>query len=78
MPLSRYIIFLTFKKCDWLQIDTEHPQNGPGKLGLKEKNVNIYDMYFRVNFAFLKVHCPIFQNLVFYCIWRIVTSKISI
>ena len=28
--LSRYIIFLTFKNV----IDTEHPQNGPGKLGL--------------------------------------------
>ena len=35
--LSRYIIFLTFKKCDWLQIDTGHPQNGPGKLGLNLK-----------------------------------------
>ena len=29
--LYRYIIFLTFKNV----IDTEHSQNGPGKLGLK-------------------------------------------
>ena len=36
--LSRYIIFLSFKNVFdsrvWLQIDTEHPQIGPSKLGL--------------------------------------------
>ena len=26
--------FPNLHKCDWPQIDTEHPQNGAGKLGL--------------------------------------------
>ena len=27
--------YFNLHKCNWLQIDTEHPQNGSGKLGLK-------------------------------------------
>ena len=38
--LSRYIIFPNLQKCDWLQIDTEHPQNGPGKLGLSDQGIS--------------------------------------
>ena len=37
--LPRYLILLTFINVvfgDWLQIDTEHPQNGVGKLGLMQ------------------------------------------
>ena len=33
--------FPNLQKCDWLQIDTEHPQNGPGKLGLKDACISI-------------------------------------
>ena len=32
--LPRYVFISTVIKWDWLQIDTEHPQNGVGKLGL--------------------------------------------
>ena len=28
--------YFNLHQCDWLQIDTEHPQNGSGKLGLAE------------------------------------------
>ena len=28
--------YFNLHKCDWLQIATEHPQNGSGKLGLND------------------------------------------
>ena len=34
--------YFNLNKCDWLQIDTEHPQNGSGKLGL---NISTYRWY---------------------------------
>ena len=34
--LSRYIIFLTFKNVIDSRLTLEHPQNGPGKLGLNK------------------------------------------
>ena len=36
--LSSYTIIFNLHKCDWLQIDTEHPQNGSGTLGLIQNN----------------------------------------
>ena len=34
--LPRYIIISTFINVIWVQIDTEHPQNGSGKLELNK------------------------------------------
>ena len=62
--------YFNLHKCDWLQIDTEHPQNGPGKLGLFIYFILFYFiLFYFILFYFILFYFILFYFVLFYFIF---------